>query len=119
MRHKPALEVMQRAIRAQICTQCSQRPKGSEALPPTVSRSCEPECSIFVHLPEVKRIAEKLHESSMAPYERAVQELVCQTCNVSPTAGDFCDGRTSRNCPLSRYLNRVVETLEAVAAVVP
>ena len=114
MQNVPPLELMKRAVRARVCPQCSQRPPGSESLGPHVPRSCEPECTIFVHLPAIRDIAAQTNRPSLGPYEHAVRELICQTCEASPTAGDFCDGRSTRSCPLSRYLGDVIETLEAV-----
>jgi hypothetical protein len=59
-------------------------------------------------------IAAKVRDPSRAPYERAVRDLICQNCQSSPSAGDHCGDRATRNCPLPRYAGDVVETLKAL-----
>lgn len=116
MQNVPTLQLMQRALRTNICRQCSQRPQGSESLDADTPRACEPDCTVFVHLPRLREIVSRIpaDDVTLSRYERAVNELICQVCESSPTAGDYCGDRATRNCPLSRYLNRVVETLERV-----
>ena len=115
MQHLPAHTVMQRTLRREICTQCHQRPSHSESLGPDVPRSCEPQCTIFIHLPKLHEIAERTHKPTLAPYEHAMRELICNTtCEQSPTAGDYCAERTTENCPLARYAGLVIDVLERV-----
>lgn len=106
------LVVAQRALRQRVCTQCSDRPPGSEAMPPTEARSCEPQCPVFVNLPALHHIAATTAGETLGPYEHAIRETVCQNCESTPTAGDYCGDRTTRACPLSRYTGLIVQTLE-------
>ncbi|MEE9212235.1 MAG: hypothetical protein V3U29_06240, partial [Phycisphaeraceae bacterium] len=115
MQHLPTLDVMQRALRARVCPICFERPPGSESLGPNQPRTCEPECPVFQSLPTLKQIAEQINDPNIGPYERAVTELICQTCQTCPTAGDYCDARTTLNCPLRRYVFEIIDALEAVA----
>ncbi len=112
MQNLPSLEVMQCAIRTRICVQCYQRPEGSESQGPTVPRECEPQCTIFIHLPTLRQIVDTTHDPALRPYETAIYEMVCQQCEASPTSGDFCADRTTQSCPLSRYTAMVIDTLE-------
>lgn len=112
MQNLPAPELAQRAIRSRICVQCWQRPAGSESLPPTQPRSCEPACPIFENLPSLHRIARAIKDDSIAPYEQAMRRMICEQCEASPDSGEFCGDRTTRSCPLSRYAGEVVDVLE-------
>lgn len=115
MQNKPTLDVMQRAIRKNVCPQCYQREPKGDWPDLGAARPCEAGCPIFVNLTTIKQIAERIDEPSIAPYERAMNELICQTCEISPTGGDYCGDRAVMNCPLSRYSSLVVETLERVS----
>ncbi len=112
MQHLPTLEVAQRAIRQSVCTKCTDRPSGSEKLGPDEPRSCQGACTVFINLPKLMDVAKKVTATTLGPYENAVRTVVCEKCESSPTSGDFCAERTTRDCPLSRYMNVVVETLE-------
>lgn len=114
MQHVPTLDLMQRALRTNICRQCWQRPTGSETLGADQPRTCEGECTIFRNLPRLRQIALTIDDPTLNRYEQATQELICQVCDASATAGDYCDQRSTRNCPLSRYLNLVIETLSKI-----
>jgi hypothetical protein len=116
MRHAPLHIVAQQAIRGQVCPQCTQRPAGSETLGPNVPRACEPHCAVFVHLKLLLHIAAATDQPTLAPYERAIQDAVCQRCTLSPTAGDFCAERVLQHCPLSRQMGQVIQTLQQVVA---
>jgi hypothetical protein len=103
------------ALRAQICTICSSRPEGSERLNSRIPRSCQAKCTIFINLDKLIRICDRIDDQSLTPYERATQELVCDTCQRCPSAqpaGDYCSDRFGRTCPLSRYLGDVVSVIE-------
>src|SRR5262245_33587451 len=56
MRLPQALEPVKRIIRSEICAECARRPAG-EAVDPSKPVSCEHDCGIFVHLPQLVRIA--------------------------------------------------------------
>ncbi len=112
MQNLPRLEVAQRALRERVCTQCSDRPEGSETQEPTESRLCEPECSVFTHLQRVQRIVATTTSTTLGPYEKKIREQICQSCELSSTAGDWCADRTSCACRLTRYTSLVIETLE-------
>ena len=116
MQHAKILEVMRRALRSEICTQCSQRPPGSESFEATVARTCEPLCPIFKNLPRLQSIARRVDGPAMAPYELAVLNRVCQNCDRSLTAGDYCHENLTRDCPLSRYMAQVITVIERVLA---
>src|SRR5689334_20295004 len=96
MVHHPKLELARSILRQRVCQRCYMRPAGSEALGPTVARSCEDGCPIFMSLPTLLRIDVQATDRSLGGFERAVRDLVCQTCMASPTAGDFCVGQMTR-----------------------
>lgn len=106
--------VARRALRARLCPTCRFRPAGSETLPPSVARACEPTCAIFVNLESLMRIADKPDWSR--DFERAITEQICQHCKLVESAGDYCADRFARTCPLSCYAPSVLEALEALAA---
>jgi hypothetical protein len=116
MQKAPSLVVAQRAIRSQVCPVCTQRPPGSEKLGPDTPRTCEPQCSVFHHLPKMLEVVAKTQSPTLGAYEKAALENICQTCGQSPTSGDFCAERSLVECPLSRQMGAVVETLEKVLA---
>ncbi len=114
MQHLPTLEVMKRGLRAEVCPQCSQREPAGGDWPFDEPRPCEPGCTIFLNLPRLRLIVHRIHSESLAPYEDAMRELICQSCQSHHTAGDFCAPRATRQCPLSRYASLVVDALEKV-----
>ena len=116
MVNHPKIEVARQALRQHVCLKCYMRPAGSEALPPTAARSCEPECPIFLSLPTLVRIDVQVKDETMGRYERAVRDLICQTCMATPTAGDYCVGQMTRSCPLSLYLREAIEALDKITA---
>ena len=114
MQHKPTLEVMQRAIRAEICPTCHLRPPGSETMRPSQPRNCEPQCTIFKSLPTLNQIVDQIDDETMIPYQHAMEELICLECDANPTSGDYCSDRTTQYCPLARYAGSVVSVLQRV-----
>ena len=86
MQHLPLLDVSARALRAEVCAKCVDRPPDSESLGPDQPRVCEPECSIFNNLPRLLGIAARYDDTMVGRYEEATRELVCQKCQASPTA---------------------------------
>jgi hypothetical protein len=116
MQQPKLLDVMRRALRADICVHCWKRPPGSESLKPAIPRSCELHCGIFKDLPRLQSIARQVKSPSLAPYQLAVLNRVCQKCDTSPTAGDYCHENLTRSCPLSRYLGEVMQVIEKVQA---
>jgi hypothetical protein len=108
MRKLPLTQVLRRGIRATVCVQCYQRPVGSEALSPDTPRDCEPDCPIFDNLARLKVIADR---DDLGPFETTIRNRICQKCEQSPTAGDYCAEGLTRSCPLSRYAGLVLEVL--------
>jgi hypothetical protein len=106
-------DVLKRAIRAKVCTTCSQRPDGSESLPPDVPRSCEPLCAIFTNVPRLIKIATLCADAPVS-YERALKELVCARCTLAPSSGEYCSDFNARTCPLSRYARDVLQLIDQV-----
>src|SRR5215204_5594330 len=111
MRHLPVYEIAHRLARQVACTQCYQRPTGSEALGPDVPRECEATCSLFFHLPTLVKAARHLGDGPGA-CEKALMDCVCATCRLRPTAGPFCADYAARTCPVSRYGADVIASLE-------
>ena len=112
--HEKPIDVVIRAVRGSVCTTCYQRPRGSEALPNTVARSCEGSCPLFFHLPALYRIA--VHHDTQAPgaLECAVKQTICSHCHLAPTAGEDCAEFENRTCPLSRFAGEVVTLIETL-----
>ena len=113
MQHANLVVRAQRAVRSKICTQCWRRPVSSESMDPLTARVCEPGCSIFINIPRLLGIA-KHDPTQPFVYENRIRNIVCSVCEVSPTAGDFCEQDMSRTCPLSRYAGEILPTLEVV-----
>jgi hypothetical protein len=111
MKHSAILDSAQRAVRSMVCTQCYQRPHGSEALDAATPRPCEPACTIFRNLDRLA-LAVFTGRSAGQFSDDVMRQHVCPECNGSPTAGDFCSERLARTCPLSRYSTQVVTILE-------
>jgi hypothetical protein len=111
MQHLSQDELARRAVRAQICPKCCQRPPGSESLRPTEPRNCEPRCAIFLSLPTLQMLV-TCRDSRLHSVEQTMRNQVCNHCTLSPTAGDFCSESLARTCPLSRYALDVIGLLE-------
>ncbi len=107
----PSIKLL-RHLREGICVSCVLRPAGSEQLPGTMARECEGRCQIFQNVPQLIRISLSVRGTTMAPYERACNEMVCQQCQASPTHGDFCSERATERCPLALYLRDAVDVIE-------
>src|SRR6186997_827022 len=94
------LNLMRRALRGEICVDCWQRPPGSEKLGNDLARTCEVHCPIFKQLPRLQSVARQVKSPSLAPYQLAVLNRICQKCDSTPTAGDYCHEQLNRSCPL-------------------
>lgn len=106
---------MKRAVRAEVCPQCTQREPADGDWPHLDKpRPCEPGCTIFLNLPRMRDIVVHTEGRSITPYQDAMRELICQSCQSNATAGDFCAARSTQNCPLSRYSELLVDVLERV-----
>ena len=116
MQQPANIDLMQRALRAKICTQCYQRPTGSETLDASTPRSCESTCPIFLNLPKLIGISHGVQSSRLQPYEQAAQRCICSECTLTPSAGEFCIDRLTRTCPLSRYLGEAVAIISEITA---
>jgi hypothetical protein len=114
MRHLPILESARRAFREAICPICAQRPHGSEALAPTVARSCEPTCALFLYLDKLKVIAEQPAAHWPPDYETAIRGEVCNHCLLRPSSGDYCAERFNCTCPLTRFAGQAIAILEGL-----
>ena len=111
MQHLSINDVAHRLVRQVACVGCSQRPRGSEALPPAIPRACEPTCPLFAHLPGLMSLVRQVGDRP-GDCERAVFGNICSGCRLKPTAGDFCADYAARECPLSRYSSDVVAALQ-------
>jgi hypothetical protein len=111
MQHIPTIDAARRAFRAVICPVCPQRPPGSEVLPSTVARSCEPSCALFQHVEQLKQIAEQPRAARPVDYELHVRNEICHHCCHRPTAGDYCAERLNRSCPLSCFEGHAIAIL--------
>jgi hypothetical protein len=118
MKHAPITETVHRLVREVACTQCYQRPPGSEALGPDVRRSCEPACPLFFHLPTLLNMAGQVGEAPGA-CETEVRQTVCGGCQLRPTAGEYCADYAARTCPVSRYSGEVIAAIQRLARVAP
>jgi hypothetical protein len=117
MRHLPLIDVMRRAIRERVCTECFMRPAGSERLGPDVPRECEGACTIFANLVPLRKVAAAMAEQDVSPglFERAIRDSVCARCSHAiGSGGDFCAEHLAETCPLAVYGQRVIETLDRV-----
>jgi hypothetical protein len=55
-------------------------------------------------------------EDRPGEWERDVKDVVCATCRLRPSAGEFCPDYAARTCPLSRYSGDVLAALQHVLA---
>src|SRR5947209_5491211 len=104
MLHPPIeeLELSKRAVRAKICPGCYQCPGSERALNQLTPRSCEAACMIFINLPAM-HLAVTNRLTVLSDADKAVEQVICETCHARPTSGEFCAEFASRTCPLSRY----------------
>jgi hypothetical protein len=116
MQHPALIPVVKYALRKDICPVCIERPAGSETLGPTEPRSCEGECPIFNYTAKLIGIAVTARGARTAPVEHMVLDHVCDQCDHSETAGEFCADRFTRSCPLSVHYLKVIEAIEPVIA---
>ena len=111
MQHLAQDELARRAVRAEICPVCCQRPPGSETFSPAEPRACEPTCGIFRGLPILQTMIAS-RDPKLDSVEQAMRNKVCNHCTLSPTAGDYCAESLARTCPLSRYALDLVAVLQ-------
>jgi hypothetical protein len=111
MQHIPTIDAAKRAFRAVICPHCPERPHGSEILGPTVPRSCEPNCSLFLQVDQLRRIA-----TAPNHFEMQIREEICNRTCRRPTAGDFCAERLNGTCPLALFGREAISILSGLVA---
>jgi hypothetical protein len=121
MRHltprEPLLDADERArfgLRIAVCTRCSARPAGSEALGAASPRACEPACELFDQLPALLRTARcidpmvgsfgRIMEGHLKPLSRV------GTASAGSPADDTCRPRPRfrHTEPIIRVLRRRV-----------
>ena len=107
-------QVARHALRARICTKCPLRPGDDEALEATEPRSCEVGCTIFENLAPLRAMAMQFAGDRLAAYDQEIRECICQHCQATPTAGDFCSERFTRTCALSLLGREVLSVLETL-----
>lgn len=108
-------QVAVRAMREMVCPTCFHRPPGSDELGPEVARSCEDRCAVFVNLPKLMSVAKVVNTDPPGVCDRIINELVCQSCKVSPNGGgDFCSARAVCTCPLATHTTSVIRVLEKI-----
>jgi hypothetical protein len=116
MQHVPTIDAARRAFRAVICPVCPQRPPGSEVLPSTIARSCEPSCALFEHIGKLKELAEHPRGSRTGDFELQVRNEICHQCCHRQTAGDYCAERLNRTCPLSCFEGQALAIFAGLVA---
>lgn len=114
MQQLPTLEVLRRGVRYVVCTRCNKRPHNSERFGATIARSCERECTIFANLPKLAKIAHDDQGNDRAPIERQIRESICIDCHACATAGNECEKRLNRECPLSVFEFDVIGLIEPI-----
>lgn len=120
MRHIPlagrrAANIAQarRALRIGVCKDCDLRPPGSESLGADTARSCEGTCKIFCHLPQLVSTAEFL-DPMIASLPRVMTRLIDDLCERTHEPCAAPAPTSNRQCPLSRYRERVIDVLQRV-----
>jgi len=114
MQNLPTIELLRRAVRYVACSRCRRQPHTGGIYPPTVSRPCETECTIFANLPKLAKIAHDSAGARCAPAEQQMREQICLNCHAHISSGRDCDLRSNRECPLSIYLLDVIEPVERI-----
>jgi len=112
MQHVPTLELLKRAVRYAACTHCHKRPRASFSH--NAARPCEVECTIFANLAKLAKIAHDDAGNRCAPMERQMREQICLNCHAHASAGNDCEQRVNRECPLSIHLLEVIEPIERI-----
>jgi hypothetical protein len=117
MQHLAKNEVAKRMLRQTICPNCNLRPAGSESLASSVARSCEGGCSIFLHTDALRQIAAADQGQTLARYEAAIRERVCNHLCSQPGHGDYCCKAQNFTCPLNRFMGEVIAELQSMPQV--
>lgn len=114
MQTKLSLPVVQDAMRISVCRECQDaKPPLHDG--PKSPRPCEDRCPIFMSLPDLLTLAEAHRESMLNPFEQAMHELVCCACKSAPDFNNLCASYVGRTCPLCKYTDHVIQTLERIA----
>jgi hypothetical protein len=87
MFHPPTLEMTRLFIRARVCPHCRFRPAGSERLDAHTPRSCEAQCPIFLHLPQLHLAAVRADPLIGNP-RHIIGECIAGLCRARQTPGD-------------------------------
>jgi hypothetical protein len=101
LRREPTIELLASQLRARLCTHCRWRPAGSEGLPADTARSCEPDCSVFLHLPALARTAHST-DRMLRPPELTLRHRILELCRNDPDLA-----RPGTGCPLRQYHRRI------------
>lgn len=113
-RHGVNMERARRALRISVGKGCERRPPGSESLGADAARTCEPQCKLFLHLPQLVQTAECL-DPMLASLPRVMTRSIDDVC-AAPAGARACHAAPAEECPLSKYRRRVIRALERVVA---
>jgi len=114
MQYLPQIELARRALRGTICPTCYQRPSHSEALAPTIARSCEPQCPVFKYIDRLMAVARASAANAATHDDLAILDDVCNKRCTAPTAGDYCSERLRGTCPLSLFAGQAIAVLQTL-----
>jgi hypothetical protein len=77
----PSVDMLRRQMRCRICTNCPLRPPRGDAAEATAPRPCESTCSLFLHLPLLRKTV-LLRDPMLASREAALRRKIDQLCDV-------------------------------------
>jgi len=99
---KPELEPYLKAVRARVCSVCSERAPGG---PPCLPRGKH--CGIELHLDKIVDIVHRVRSQTLEPYDELLHREVCTFCPNRETYAE-CP------CPMESLLELAVEAIEEV-----
>jgi hypothetical protein len=111
-----SLDMVKQAVRARVCSRCSQRTHGCENLQPDAPLPCERTCSVFLNLPRLVYVAERLDPLIGSTGRALAHAMDNHTCACAHATSRACHASGSAKCgtigvdrrPLRRHGQRVI-----------
>lgn len=114
-RHTLSLKLLRRALRVKVCARCPRRPPASESWASDQIRGCEGDCPIFLHLPQIKTVAEQV-DTMVASRKRILRGLLNEIREIHRQHQG--PGRSrGRPLPDTPTVRRVVEAVDGLMGV--
>jgi hypothetical protein len=102
----PTLDLARRVARVRICANCPRRTPGTDRLLSDEARTCEHDCPLFVHLPQLKRLAAAA-DPMLGDRQSVLRRYLNRTCSSDDGPADVPSGRQRED------LVRLLDEIEA------